>query len=280
MPTSPNSRTTQTAPNQPLEHRGRRRPHRPNALRTHDRFASEPLRTHKTAKQLPLMHKTHSPQARVGYSASSRDNAAPGGIRNRRSASTCPVRVGELSAAALANPRHDFVLHAPCSWAIPRRNLWHVSGEAPPVCVVAAALMARPGRTPVRVGCRLVAPHRVRDFLRAMASVTLVAQRVALAEGACVTHAIFDDHLVALFAHFAPTDMLASLDDLACGDLDLRAALWAAPAAVWRHAADHCNTWLAEARSALLATAAWHRDEHRRVEAYCAVHGLVVHGHR
>ena len=37
----------------------RRGPHRPNALRTHDRLASQAPRTHPTAKQLPLMRKTH-----------------------------------------------------------------------------------------------------------------------------------------------------------------------------------------------------------------------------
>ena len=34
-------------------------PHRPNALRTHDRLASQAPRTHPTAEQLPLMRKTH-----------------------------------------------------------------------------------------------------------------------------------------------------------------------------------------------------------------------------
>ena len=67
------------------------------------------------------------------------------------------ARVAALGAAALTNLRHDFVFHAPRGRAIPRRHLTHVGGEAAPVCVAAATLMACPRRTPVRVRRRLVA---------------------------------------------------------------------------------------------------------------------------
>ena len=60
MPTRPKGLTTQAASERPLGRCGRRQKtaYRPNALRSHDWLASEPPRSHPTAKQLLIMRKT------------------------------------------------------------------------------------------------------------------------------------------------------------------------------------------------------------------------------